>query len=323
MACSPPAATGPAWRSLVSDESAWMLSVTADAERVIVAGGAPGASAGKLGQGVITLVKNGEVTRLASSQPGLLWWAHALSRDVVWLAGEHGTVLRMDLAHPGSDGRPELRSIPTDSTATLYGLVALSDDDVWAVGGDDGRPGVVLHGGLAGLATDGTVPTTGTLFKLAAEPAGTLYAVGASGALLRRVAGTWRKDASPVNDRIFTVIAGPQPGEAMAVGGLSTGRALRFSAEAWSPVELPGDPPVPPLAGLATAGRSLFLVGQRGTVVSRADATSPFGLETSDTTLDLHAAAAVGCTRYAVGGNLSQFGLKPAVGGLLTAPCPP
>ena len=321
-----PAGTGtqPAWRQLFSDENGWVLSVSADADRVLAAGGAPETTAGQPGQGTLTIARDQgrTITRIQSPRPGVLWWVESRTSQVAWLAGENGTVLRATLPRPG-EGEPELRAVPTDTTATLYGIVALSDDDVWAVGGADGQPGVILHGSLAGgLATDRTVPAVGTIFKISGAAADTLYAVGASGVVLRRTAGGWTRDPSPTTDRVFTVVDWGD--RALAVGGLSTGRALRYGGGAWSMVALPEDPPVPALAGVAAQGDAVFFVGQRGTILSQGDgarpsASAPLVTQESGTTLDLHGAAAAGCTRYAAGGNLSQFRLRPPVGTVLVS----
>ena len=321
--------TGMAWRELFAEDGGWVLSVSADAERVLAAGGAPSTTAGQPGRGTLTIARDQGLTikRIPSPRPGVLWWVDARTSHVAWLAGENGTVLRATLPRPG-EGEPEVRAIPTDTTATLYGIVALSDDDVWAVGGADGQPGVLLHGSAAaGLSTDRSVPAVGTLFKISGGSADTLYAVGASGVLLRRTAGGWTRDPSPTTDRVFTVVDWGD--RALAVGGLSAGRALRFGGGAWSMLALPEDPPVPALAGVAAQGDAVFLVGQRGTILSQADgarpaASAPLVTEESGTTLDLHGAAAAGCTRYAAGGNLSQFRLRPPVGTVLVsdAACP-
>src|SRR5690242_2616049 len=93
----------PPWRVVTTDPAAWLLAVTASADRVIVVGGQPGAGPGAPGQGVVTVVRGtsaATVLQKPSPQPGMLWWVHALPGGVAWLAGENGSVVRYDDPHP-------------------------------------------------------------------------------------------------------------------------------------------------------------------------------------------------------------------------------
>lgn len=317
LGCSSPP---PSWRVVTTDPAGWMLAVTASQERLIAAGGQPGAGPGLPGQGVITIVRGvapAAVTRTPSPQPGMLWWVHALPGGAVWFAGENGSVVRYDDTHPDpGTGQPELRAIPTNTTATLYGVWALSDDDVWAVGGDDGQPGVILHGGRGGLTVDTTAPTVASLFKVYAADAEHLFVVGSGGVVLRRSGGGWTRDPSPTTDRLLTAW-GTGPGDVYAVGGLGDAQALHFDGTSWSALDSGG---LEALAGLTVAQGEVLVTGQRGLVATRpqgGDAAAAWQRAETPTLLDLHAAAAQGEARFAVGGNLSQYRLQPPQGVLL------
>lgn len=317
VGCSTPA---PGWRVVTTDPAGWMLAVTASADRVLTAGGQPGSGPGLPGQGTITVVRGtspATVTRTPSPQPGMLWWVHALPGGVAWFAGENGSVVRYDESRPDpKTGQPELRAIPTSTTATLYGLWALSDDEVWAVGGDDGQPGVILHGGRSGLTLDPTAPTVASLFKVYAADPDHLFVVGSSGVTLRRSGGTWTRDPAPTTDRLFTAW-GTAPDDVFAVGGLGDAQALHWDGGSWSALSTTG---LEALAGLTVAQGEVLVTGQRGLIATRAqgsDAAAPWQRAETPTSLDLHAAAATDTERFAVGGNLSQFRLQPPQGVLL------
>jgi hypothetical protein len=309
----PPPAEAP-WRVASEEPSAWLLSVAVGSGEVLAAGGQPGPSSQQPGTGQLLIARDGQARRLGSPIPGMLWWVHALPSGVAYLAGEGGAVLRYDPQKP-----QDLVQVRTDTTATLYGIWAFSDDDIWAVGGNDGQPGVVLHGGLGGLVSERGLPTVSVLYKIWAADPERLFVVGAVGVLLRRSGGTWVRDASPTNDRLLTVW-GDGPGEVYAVGGLSEGRALRYDGTSWS--LLPGSGPAGPLEalnGVTLVGDEVLAVGQRGLVARRrrGDLTGPWQIAEPATSLDLHAAAGLGDSWFAAGGNLSQFRIMPPRGVLL------
>ena len=78
---------------------------------------------------------------------GTFWWVTGVSgqSDVLWLAGKDGLAVRYD--HTKSQFTRQL--IP--STTQLWGMLALAENDVWAVGGEaaqchDNLPcGVIWH----------------------------------------------------------------------------------------------------------------------------------------------------------------------------------
>jgi len=302
------------WLARFEDASAWLLAVAEVPGGVIAVGGQPGARGGPPGSGVIVSAPDdgSAAQRQTSPQPGMLWWVHTTNAEsgIAWACGENGTILRNG---PGLGPV----AITTPTRATLYGIWAFDDDDVWAVGGDEGGPGVVLHGGRSGFTVDASSPLVPVLFKIFATDRTHLFAVGEAGTLLRGDGSSWRLDPSPFQDRLLTVF-GSDTANVWAVGGLGGGRLLRFDGSSWSPDSAVAD--FDALAGLHTTADELLIVGQRGFIATRsanAAIGTPFSVAVSNSTLDLHGALLRGRARYAVGGNLSQFGLQTPRGVLL------
>lgn len=312
-ACRPP----PHWETLTESASSWLLAVTATESEAIAVGGSPGGP-GSPGQGHVVQIPTagGAATELSSPQPGMLWWIHALTPQVAWLCGEGGSVLRLERL---PDGGSRLAAVPTDVTSTLYGIVALSDQDVWAVGGDEGSPGVVLHGDQTRLRSVTGLPATGVLYKLYAADPTHLYAVGSGGLVLEKRGDAWTLSQAPTRDRLLTV-HGSGADRVWAVGGLAQARLLRLlpgelREEAGSTAADGVD--LEALAGLWVDPAQIFVSGQRGRIASRRDGATGFTVESAPTTLDLHALFRGGDTLFAAGGNLSQYRLSPPRGVLL------
>ena len=305
----------PPWTVDRSDDQSWLLSIAELSDRLLIAGGQPGPTQSQAGTGRLLLRSadgDGAYTVLQSPQPGMLWWVHALpSVGSAWLCGENGSVIRYDRAAGDT-----LQAIPTPSRATLYGIWAFSDDDVWAVGGEAGGPGVVLHGGRSGLQVDTSVPTTATLYKVYAQRSDLLFVVGQDGTLLRRQGTTWIRDTSPVRDRLLTVWGTDQA--VYAVGGLGRARLLQFDGQSWRSDEAVAD--LNGLAGLHLRGDDQLIAGQQGLLAWRRRSdppNAPFTVAEPLTSLDLHGALRTSSTRWAVGGNLSQYPVQPPRGVVL------
>lgn len=90
---------------------------------------------------------------------------------------------------------------------------------------------------------------------------------------------------------------------------------MHFDGNAWSQDGAVAD--YDALAGLHVSSSELIIVGQRGFIATRSPSGGTFTVATSNSTLDLHGALLRGKARYAVGGNLSQFGLQAPRGALL------
>jgi hypothetical protein len=303
------ACADPPYRIAAQDGEGWVLSVSATAERVLAVGGQPGTE-GRPGQGKVTILRGAERTEretLPGPGPGMLWWVHqAPGAAAAWMAGEAGVVLR----YQEGEG---LRAVPTPTRATLYGIWAFSDQDVWAVGGEQGA-GVVLRGGVDGFTVDATAPRVGTLYKVYGADPGHLFAVGAGGALLRRSGDRWQQDPPllPAQESLLSAY-GRGPEEVYAVGGLGQGRVLRWDGRAWTLLPTPG---LADLAGVFVDEAGVVVVGRRGLIAELRDgAFSPRPERATEE--DLHAVFGLGRERLAVGGNLSQFMAAPPRGVIL------
>ena len=307
--------SSPVWTIDYSDDHNWYLAAAPLGDQLLIAGGQPGTPGGQPGRGQLLLRgadSAADYRVLASPQPGMLWWVHAAAGGA-WLCGENGSILRFDPTAGGT-----LSAVPTGSRATLYGIWAFSDEDVWAVGGESGGVGVVLHGGRGGLVVDSTVPSASTLYKLWASDPEHLFVVGQDGTLLRRIrqaAGfVWIRDTSPVRDRLLTAW-GTAADAVFAVGGLGTARLLRFDGQVWqTDAAVAG---LSGLSGLHIDGELLLITGQSGLIASRpVGAAAGTALRSVEplTELDLHGAVSALGARWAVGGNLSQYPVQPARG---------
>lgn len=308
----------PAWGIDHSDEQSWFLAATGLGDQLLIAGGQPGATTSQAGRGRLFLRSaSADYRTLESPQPGMLWWVHAPSSlGAAWLCGEGGSVLRYEPSGGGT-----LTPIRTPGRATLYGIWAFSDDDVWVVGGEAGGSGVIWHGGRSGFVVDSSAPATATLYKLWATDPEHLFVVGQDGTLLRRTQTTaglaWLRDPAPLRDRLLTAW-GTAPDAVYAVGGLGNARLLHFDGQSWQ-----SDPAVAELSGLSGVyldDQQLLLAGQAGLVAAR-PATAPLGTAFTVaeplTPLDLHAAVSALGARWAVGGNLSQYPVQPPRGVVL------
>ena len=224
--------SSPVWTIDYSDDHNWYWQRARWAMQLLIAGGQPGTSGGSQGRSASAARcgQRADYRVLASPQPGMLWWVHAA-------AGARGcaakTAASCALIRRGRDAV----SRPHRQSPTLYGIWAFSDGDVWAVGGESGGVGVVLHGGRGGFAVDSTVPSASTLpRKLWANDPEHLFVVGQDGTLLRRV----RQAAALLDSRRIagSRSSADEPGEPLlipffAVGGLGTARLLRFDGQLW------------------------------------------------------------------------------------------
>lgn len=313
-------ACGFRWHPVLEvDEENWYLAVAQAGSSVIVAGGQPGNTPTAAGRGVLRMLPASaesadEGQLLKSTQPGMFWWVHAADAQTAWLCGESGSVVRLDVPSQTQ------QVIPTNTRATLYGIWAFSDDDVWAVGAVPFGAGVILHGGRGGLAPDPTAPVVGALYKLFSPAPQVLFAVGQDGTLLRRIEGTWRQDQAPTRDRMLTVYGTGQ--EIYAVGGLGMASLFQFHADR---AEWTADRAVASfsaLAGLAVSDQHILIAGERGLLAVRDRSAAPdssFSVAEPLTNLDLHGVLLTPQRAWAVGGNLSQVYLRPPRGVILAA----
>ncbi|MDB4966919.1 MAG: hypothetical protein JWN44_2608 [Myxococcales bacterium] len=238
-------------------------------------------------------------TALETGSDATLWWVHVLSATSVWSVGERGTIVHWS-------GALEMQSQPALTTATLYGVWGTSDDDLWVVGGDPDRSGVILRRDASGWRDVTPVGTKSAFFKVWGSRSDDVYVCGQEGAL-------WHWDGSALaaidtglgRSTPLLTVAGRSASDVYAVGGLGNGVVLHFDGGSWQ--RLTGAPfdEAPGLAGVAVnAEGSAIVVGGGGTKLRRGAAGGAWTDETTQATrVDLHAASFVGAEIFAVGGN--------------------
>jgi hypothetical protein len=253
-----------AWSFVARSAGAALLSVNGTSAHDVWLAGADD------GQGPLVLHGDGHAwTRRDTGVTGDLWWVNALEGGSVFFGGSNATVLRYDgtafatLATPGP------------AAATVFGVWAAAEDDVYAVGSLDGKDGFVWHSdgsafvavpldGLP-LAENGETPG---LFKVWGTSASDVWVVGANAVVLRgsAVDGFALVQAGG-SDTLFTVHA--RGSEVVMVGGSSSG--LLLAAEDGALVdETPAGAPL--LQGVSVAADgSVWAAGYGGSIYHGSD----------------------------------------------------
>jgi photosystem II stability/assembly factor-like uncharacterized protein len=251
---------------------------------------------GALGSGgnALALHYDGERwNRVDFATDATLWW---VSNDrSPWIVGERGTVFA-----PGS-----MTAEPVPTTATLYGVWASPQGDVWIVGGDPDISGVILHGRAGGPWMDVTpAGTAAAFFKVWGSSESDVWICGQNGALLHWDGAALSAVDSGVTRLPLLTVAGRDADDIYAVGGLGSAVVLHHEQGGW--VRL-GDPIFSTLPGLAGVSvdrdGTTVIVGGGGTKL-RGRAGGTWADESAQATrADLHAANISGGDVYVVGGN--------------------
>jgi hypothetical protein len=134
----------------------------------------------------------------------------------VWLVGEQGRITHWD----GSTFREDT----SGTTATLFGVMAFGDDDVWAVGGtpeSTSAPNdVVLHYDGASWKEEALPEKSGkAMFKVWGASPSDLYVVGEAGIVWHRSNGAFVREAEGVAMNRLTTVHGCSADQVFAVGG--------------------------------------------------------------------------------------------------------
>jgi hypothetical protein len=260
------------------------------------------------GPGALALHYDGQAfTDEKPSTSATLWWVFGFPGQQVgdafrdgetWLVGEQGTALRWR-----SNG---FTAIPTNTTATLYGVWGAAPDDLWAVGGVPDQSSLLLHFDGTAFSTVGAPPLAGALFKVWGSSASDVFVVGQAGTILHYDGKTWAPMQSGADPRVtlFTV-AGRAANDVYAVGGQGTSVALHYDGTSWAPI---AGAPLDATSGLTgvsvdAATGDLALVGFGGAKLRRHG-----GTWVDDSTMeplqDLHAAWLDGADDlFVVGGD--------------------
>ena len=146
--------------------------------------------------------------RLDSGASGGLWWISVTPIDgSFYMAGDGGLILQYTL----SNGMFMKHTTP--NTSQLFGIWGASATNLWAVGGDDQRHGVVWHytGGMwtvedVSALLPGDEPST--LYKVWGTAADDVYAVGQTGLVLHFDGMHWSRVDSGIAIDLFTIHGG-------------------------------------------------------------------------------------------------------------------
>ena len=170
-----------AWAKVVESPDAALLSVHGTSASNVYAVGADS------GAGPLVLHWDGEIWEsLDSGLTGDLWWVHAVD-DVVFMSGSDAHVVRYQ------DGQFERMPTPGLGKHTVFGVWAVSPEDVYAVGAVAGRNGFIWHydgTGWSEVALPEDIPLdqnrdTPPFFKAWGSSANDVCVVGQGGGLER------------------------------------------------------------------------------------------------------------------------------------------
>ncbi len=262
-------------------------------------------------------------TELDLDVPETYWWVAMTPSGAAWLVGEDGLAVRWG----GGVGT----RFETGVDATLFGVWAAADDDVWAVGGSDGGgdSDVLLHFDGAAWTQVAPPEVRGTYyFKVWGAAADDVWVVGAEGLILHYDGQAWSlhtewTDEYGTAPRLFTV-HGRAADDVWAVGESTT--VLHFDGASWTEWEDPTGATVfgGGLTGVHVApSGSVCVVGDGG--VRFTIPTEGAHVETlpGATDPDLHA---TWCDddgeEFAVGGNYLESQPAARDGAILHYGCP-
>jgi hypothetical protein len=141
---------------------------------------------------------------------------HGSNANDVWLVGENGRITHWD----GTSFREDT----SGTTATLFGVMAFSPTDVWAVGGTPDSPAspndVVLHYDGSGWKNEPLPESKGAaMFKVWGPSPDDVYVVGEAGIVWHRANGAFVREAQGVAMNRLTTVAGCSKDQVFAVGG--------------------------------------------------------------------------------------------------------
>lgn len=232
----------------------------------------------------------------------LLNWVHGLSASDVWVGGLSGTLLHWD----GSDWQDY--SIPMDEA--IWGVHAVSTDDVYAVGGLSGWGGT----SRVALRFDGeewsplelpsVVDELSALFKVHSDGTN-VWLVGARGTVLVESDGLFEVVPTDVSADISTVHSRGD-GSVVMVGGLSTGVILAGTKN--EGVRLVAETPSRLFGVHVTDAGEAVVAGMNGYLGTVSLASDEVTSLVSPTGLILHAVyGQENAETYAVGGDIGSI----------------
>lgn len=271
---------------ILEDLAAALLSIAGTGPSEMYAVGAdPGD-----GNGPLVLRYDGTAwRRMATGQSGDLWWISVEPIDgAYYLSGAGGLVLRLDLA-----SRTFTRLPTPSSEPILYGIWGSAADDLWVVGGAPDVPasgGVIWHfDGTTWNSVDTSTIRAGgvpTLFKVWGRAADEIFAVGASGVMLRYDGSLWQEIASGTTRPLFTVHGNDDI--VVATGGFLTGVIVESDGGPFAPRQATDTPQMNGV--FVSDDDGAVAAGVTGTYSARSGGTWELVESNVDTFLDFHAA---------------------------------
>lgn len=230
-ACDPMAADvagGGTWHAQYAGDAGGLFSVWGSSPNDVWAAG------GQVGSSLLLHNDGSGWVEVQTGETELLSLVYGFSDDNVYAVGEHGLIIHYD--------GQTWRRVESGTEQTLYGIWGASADDVWIVGGDPaGAAGssVVLRGHGGSFAVVDDIPQAllpSTLYKIYGFASRDVIAVGSGGTVLRFDGDTWRREATPTSEPIFS-LWGRGRDDLYAVGGFGPGELLHFDGDAWHEVD--------------------------------------------------------------------------------------
>ncbi len=183
---------------------------------------------------------------------GTLWWITGGEKDVLWMAGTDGLVIRWSKL----DQVFTRQTIPTKTQ--LWGIQAFSETDVWAVGGeaadchDNLACGVIWHFDGSYWAAPKDLPAgwnTTAWFKVFARGPKDLFICGMNGHILHWDGSKWADEVPVAADgsaiapsKLLT--GNCNGGLCVAVGGDASGVIVEHDGTKWTRKSVPGLDPL-------------------------------------------------------------------------------
>ncbi len=198
---------------------------------------------------------------MTTGATGDLWWVYGFPGGSVYMGGADGLILRY------KDGQFETMNTPGD--ATVYGIWGLSEDDLWAVGGNVGADAFAWrYDGTSWTNVEGFPPVlvnSESLFKVWGASPDDVWMVGTEGTILHYDGDRLTQVKSDAKRDLFTVSG--SGGLVAAVGGnFGAGVIVENAGDGWQDVTPEGTPQV---VGVVLSGDAAYAVGIEGAVLQR------------------------------------------------------
>lgn len=254
---------------------------------------------------------------------GTMWWVTGIGNSDIWMAGTGGNILHTDRkANKSYLYSPALKTVPTSEQ--LYGIIAFSNTDVWAVGGPStcgATCGVIWHLDDSGLWKPSTAPSdmvsSATWFKVWGRSSKDLYVCGSAptdnsnNKILHFDGTTWTAQDSGVDVNLFTCDGNDKL--VVCVGGASSGAIVENDGTGWKRIKVAGLEQMNGVAVPKDPACDPIAVGLGGAVWRRTSGVWTRDSGRPDIGNDYHGAFLDDkCNAWAVGGQILSAPTKAA-----------